>query len=458
MKKRILSLVLAILMMLQLTMLVSADDAGDIARESRSGVVRILSLDPLGRYSTGSGFLVGDVGEESQYIVTNWHVVADMYKFTDGSVDCLPATNVWILKNSNAYNPATGIDTAQLIPCDILYHDDDGYPDIAVLKAAEPIPGRVALPIFNKDTHEIDAGDDVYALGYPGTSDYFEGNEYGDKWVGTVEDVTITRGIVSRLTTAGHLGNTRVIQHDAVINHGNSGGPLINDVGAVLGLNTYGAGQDSSTGDSNAYYTVRIDYVTEVLDDLEIHYEYYTDPEPETNMGLIIGAAVAAVVVIAVVVIIIVVAGKKKKAKLAAQQAQQASVENSRMESYAGGYSGGSSMGAAAPADTRPRVQGLSGHFAGKRYSLQNSVRMGRDPGKNDLVFPQGTQGVSGVHCVLMVDNDVVWLKDLGSTYGTYIAGGRRLAANEAVQLRIGDQFWLGSENEKFAIAPKGGL
>ena len=57
-----------------------------------------------------------------------------------------------------------------------------------------------------------------------------------------------------------------------------------------------------------------------------------------------------------------------------------------------------------------------------------------------------------------MVDGSTVWLKDLGSTYGTYIAGGRRLAANEAVQLHMGDQFWLGSEKELFVIAPQGGI
>ena len=439
MKKRILSLVLAVFMLFQLTMIASAADGGDVARESRSGVVRILSLDPLGYYSLGSGFLVGEPGEESQYIVTNWHVVADVYSMTDGSTQTLPAVNVWILKNSNAYNPGTGLDTAQLIPCDVVYYDDDGYPDIAVLKAAEPVPGRVALPLFNSDTHEIDAGDDVYALGYPGTSDYFEGTVYGDKWVGTVEDVTITRGVVSRLTTAGYLGNTRVIQHDATINHGNSGGPLLNEVGAVLGLNTYGAGQNASTGDANAYYAVRIDYVTEVLDDYGIHYVYYTDPEPELNIGLIVGIAVAALAVIVVVIILI---KKLTRPQPAPQPVPQPVPPVNPVD----------------PADARPRLQCVSGYFAGKRFSLQNSVRIGRDPEKNDLVFHRDTQGVSSTHCVLMVDNNTVWLKDLGSSYGTYVAGGRRLAPNESVQLHIGDQFWLGSEREKFVIAPKGGL
>jgi pSer/pThr/pTyr-binding forkhead associated (FHA) protein len=112
-----------------------------------------------------------------------------------------------------------------------------------------------------------------------------------------------------------------------------------------------------------------------------------------------------------------------------------------------------------APAyDPRPRLQGLEGNFAGKRFALENSVRIGRDPNKNDLVYPQTTQGVSGVHCVLMVDGNTVWLKDLGSTYGTYVAGGRRLAANEAIPLQIGDKFWLGSEREMFVISPKGGM
>ena len=58
----------------------------------------------------------------------------------------------------------------------------------------------------------------------------------------------------------------------------------------------------------------------------------------------------------------------------------------------------------------------------------------------------------------VMVDGVTVWLKDLGSTYGTFLEGGRRLAANETVQLRIGEKFYLGSEREAFVIAPKGGI
>ena len=50
------------------------------------------------------------------------------------------------------------------------------------------------------------------------------------------------------------------------------------------------------------------------------------------------------------------------------------------------------------------------------------------------------------------------YLKDLGSTYGTWLAGGQRLAANQAVQLKKGDRFYLASEQELYQITGKGSI
>lgn len=107
--------------------------------------------------------------------------------------------------------------------------------------------------------------------------------------------------------------------------------------------------------------------------------------------------------------------------------------------------------------DSGLRIQGVTGSFAGRRVALPRQLRIGRDPQRNDLVYPAGTQGISGVHCVLLVENGTVYIKDLGSTYGTFV-GGRRLAANETVPLRVGDRFSLGSDRETFQIAQKGGV
>ena len=438
MRKRLIPVLLALVMCLQMVLPVSAAEGGKAAA-ARSGVVRIVSQGPDGSLSTGSGFAVGKVGEETDIFVTNNHVIYGTYYTEDGYALDLPATQVWILKNSNAYSPVNGLDTAQCIPCEIIYADDNGYPDLAVLKAAEPVPGRVALPLL-ADDDQVQSGDAVYALGYPGSSDYMDEEFYGRKLLGGVEDVTVTRGVVSRLTTSKNvLDNTRIIQHDAIVNHGNSGGPLINEDGAVIGINTYIYGMDPDTGDSNSSYAVRVSHVREVLESLGIYYDVYKET------GWVLYAVIAAVVAAAVVVaVILIVRGKKKRVPAPIPTPGPAPRRYDPPVST--------------PADGRPRLQCVSGTFAGQRFSLDNSVRIGRDPNKNDLVFPAGAQGISGVHCVLMVDGASVWLKDLGSTYGTYLPGGRRLAANEAVQLRIGEKFYLGSERETFVIAPKGGI
>ena len=434
MKKRIVSLILALMLLLSLT--ACAKDPGEIAKDAREGVVRILVLDVEGYYWCGSGFGVGEVGEPTEYFVTNWHVINP--EASNGY--CYEAMKVWIMKNNSAVDNGV-VDETQLIPCKIIYGGPEtGYPDVAIIKAAEAPSDRVALPIFTGDDY-VESGDTVYALGYPSANDVIEQSTYGTNMVAEIEDCSITRGIVSRRTKSGTFGDTKVIQHDARISGGNSGGPLINEKGQVVGLNTYGITEN------DASVAVDITYVIEALEDHDIYFE-----DLSLNVTLIAIIAGIAVLIIIVVVLIIVISSKNKKKNAAPAPAP------APVPSAAPAY-----MPAQPPVqppvrDGRPRLQCKAGAFVGKRFSLENSVRIGRDPGKNDLVFPANTQGVSGVHCVLMVDGSTVWLKDLGSTYGTYIAGGRRLAANEAVQLHMGDQFWLGSEKELFVIAPQGGI
>ena len=152
--------------------------------------------------------------------------------------------SVWILKNDLAWNPVTGLDTSQAIPCEVLYVSEGSYPDLAILRAAEQPAGRVALPLLAQE-NSLSVGDSVFALGYPGTSDDTQQGFYGQNLLADVEDVTVTSGVVSRLGVAPNWGNTRIVQHDAQLNHGNSGGPLINADGAVVGINTYLLGRMS---------------------------------------------------------------------------------------------------------------------------------------------------------------------------------------------------------------------
>lgn len=435
MKKRLMCLFLALLM-LALPLSGCGSDGGRIAADSRSGVVRILALLPdltTGEvyYATGSAFGVGKAGEPTDVFVTNTHVVQDLYYTESGATVDAPAVSVWILKNDMAWNPVTGLDTSQAIPCTVLYASSGMYPDYAVLRAGEAPEGRVALPLLADDA-DVAVGDSVYALGYPGSSDETEEGSYGSSLVADVDDVTVTSGVVSRFSEGSSLGNTRLIQHDAQINHGNSGGPLIDESGAVIGINTYGIGGDASTGDVNSYYSVRISYVRDKLDELGISYDV-------AGGGAWVFIVIGLVIVLAAAAFVL---WKKGLIRFALP----------KLPKRKGKASG---MGL-----DELRIQCVSGAFAGKRFALSPQVRMGRDPTKNDLVFPDGTQGVSGVHCVLIYDSAAgsLYIKDLGSTFGTFVNGGKRLAPSQAMPLNVGDRFSLGSERESFMVTRKGGV
>jgi S1-C subfamily serine protease len=109
--------------------------------------------------------------------------------------------------------------------------------DLAVLE----IDG-VNLPAATLgDAGDLRAGDDVYAIGYP------RAEQAG-------EQVTITRGIVGRLGVDADIWDD-AIQIDAALNPGNSGGPLVDAYGRVVGINV---------GRSNPDYAIGMNYAVSI--------------------------------------------------------------------------------------------------------------------------------------------------------------------------------------------------
>ncbi len=441
--KKLASLTLAIILLFGLSVNVYAS-SNQVIADSRNGVVRVISLNPTGSYSLGTAFGVGEIGEGTDTFVTNAHVVSGNYSLDGASLE-LPAVSVWIMKNNSAYNPWTGLDTSQCIPCEIVYYEPGQYPDIAVLKAAEILEDRVALPL-QADEKTLEVADPIFALGYPGSSDYTEQGLYGEKLVAGIEDTTITSGVVSRFTTSATWGNTRLIQHDAQINHGNSGGPLLDANGVVVGINTYGAGRNLLSGDDNSYYSVRIDYIKDKLDELNIYYE--TD---EDMGGIGIGAIAIIVLAVAVVGVLLVLLLKKNNNSGAAVVVDGGNVSDAGPVVVVDNSSSvGETVG------TCYSIQWLKGNFSGQTRGVPKSLRIGRDPMKNDLVFPANTKGISGTHCVLLEEGGELYLMDCGSTYGTFL-NGRKLSANKTEKVKSGDKVSLGSDNEVFVVAKEGG-
>lgn len=141
---------------------------------------------------SGTGFFITNQG----YILTNNHVV-------EGTKE------VNIVLSDGTQEKATIVGT-------------DQYSDIAVLKTDSKVPAVATLGNSDK----LDPGESVIAIGSP---------------LGDFKN-TVTVGVVSATGRSIDTGNgytiENLIQTDAAINHGNSGGPLVNLAGEVIGVNT----------------------------------------------------------------------------------------------------------------------------------------------------------------------------------------------------------------------------
>ena len=73
-------------------------------------------------------------------------------------------------------------------------------------------------------------------------------------------------------------------------------------------------------------------------------------------------------------------------------------------------------------------------------------IQVGRDNATCRLVFRENTPGVSAHHCQIYFDEQaqVFVVTDLGSTYGTFLAGGQRIAPESPVKLPPKSSIYLG--------------
>ncbi|MCR4639454.1 trypsin-like peptidase domain-containing protein [Ruminococcus sp.] len=156
--------------------------------------------EPVTREFKGTG--TGVIISENGYIVTNAHVIYDSEYGGE------KATSVSVVVNDDDYYDA-----------EIIGYDTDC--DLAVLKIDET--GLTAAEFGNSD--ELKLGESVIAIGNP------LGFELMD---------TVTGGMVSGLNRNITINDKamNLIQTDAAINSGNSGGPLINKYGQVIGINS----------------------------------------------------------------------------------------------------------------------------------------------------------------------------------------------------------------------------
>jgi len=213
----------------------------DIYRQDAPGVVQVTSTtkvklprsqwfgNPFGMQGTdvqrslGSGFVIDKAG----LVVTNYHVVGS-------------AQTVYVsFSNSDSMR-------AEIV-------GKDASTDVALLKVIASSRALTPLPLGNSDTVEV--GDEVAAIGNP---------------LGYERSITL--GIVSALhrslTSPGGAPIDRVIQTDAVLNQGNSGGPLLNAQGEVVGVSSAIA-TGAGAGNTGIGFAIPINTVKDVVAQLK---------------------------------------------------------------------------------------------------------------------------------------------------------------------------------------------
>lgn len=208
---------------------------------------RVLVTGPF-HEASGSGFVFSHDASGRPIFLTNFHVMAeggDITVFFLAGPDDVAAFDGTLLASSAEMDMAALALTAQ---------DGGGVQ-----------PREIPLAV-----RDIKKGEQVIALGYPASSDQVLG---ADPSVALFE-TTLTQGLVSKVFVAPWEGVTgassnvpvEIIQHTAAINHGNSGGPLLDDCGQVVGMNTAGVLED------NVYLASSSRSLAAFLDDAGIGY------------------------------------------------------------------------------------------------------------------------------------------------------------------------------------------
>ena len=265
--KKLLVLMAAMCMVIGMALPVQAaegDEAGTAVtattEDPANGILQVMLayVDDEGvrsYYTAGTCFLINE-----EYVITNKHIF-DLDTDMDPDPDVVytirelvmdgegldeladndPHLKLYVFANRDTNVEATVHENAQ---SDVL--------DFAALHLSEKIYGREPLVLGDSDA--VQQRDDVFAYGFPADS-------ISNKNFNTKDDVSISSGIVSKVTVTGSVD---IIEHTSQLDEGNSGGPLVNDVGEVVGINEFIVDQKN--------YSIQINVIKEILDTWGIPY------------------------------------------------------------------------------------------------------------------------------------------------------------------------------------------
>ncbi|MFC5532026.1 trypsin-like peptidase domain-containing protein [Cohnella yongneupensis] len=420
----------------------SAATPEDKILKARESVVRVYAPLDEEQASLGTAWPVG-TSDEVKYFVTNHHVI-------DGT------QAVFIVHDEPQSEDS-------LIPAKVIDFYTQDRQDLALLELERPIKMKPFKLVESKDVSPIEH---VWTLGFPGIADKAFGKE--QQLDSRPENVTIAQGNVSKIVDDVSQGRA-MYQVTATINHGNSGGPLVNDNGDVIGINTITITGEDAQG---LYGAVQVDELIPLLEQNDVEYELASsgskggngssnsDDEESSSSSDTQWYWIGGVVGLVAAIVVVVNLNRRKQRPMAVAagggvypqfpvQAPAPSVP------HVGPVSPPASSPDYYEAQIKPpSLFGITGEFAGNDFDLTGGpISIGRDPLQSQLVFTN-TPDVSRKHCTIQYDalNDQFILEDNGSSNGTYLQSGEKLVPGQFYALQRGERFYLTNPNVLFEV------
>jgi S1-C subfamily serine protease len=474
---------------------------------------QVQKLDPTNYTVTGSGFIYRPDG----YVITNGHVVADAnMKDAQAQADLRESIRHDILIGQlvPAFERATHRDLtghedelAQAIDLHLSYSVPElkvylaskagfkgeikaysdpitmGGKDVAIVK----IDANNLPTVRLGDSSQVHIQEPMRVIGYPGKAGPLDLKLIS---LDSLFVPTVTNGHISAVKF--DYKGSPVIQSDAAITHGNSGGPAFNDAGEVIGIATFGpdvagfnffvpintakefvasVGAPPQSGlfdtlwqealdtyDAGKFETAKkkFDDVLRIMPNEPDATRLYAAAEAGAaqegpvgrlleNAGWIVWTFVGVLVLLVVIVLIMVMArGKAAPAPVMAGAPALAGAGVGGGQHQVVGAPPQAAIAQPAAERSYGSVQVTSGSLSGRRFPLTKAgLLIGRDSAKCQVVFTEDV--VSGEHAwIVPVDNGVVVI-DRGSSNGTFINSVESPRVSK-VGLQNGDRVYLGKK------------
>ena len=503
---------LCIMISMSVTVFATENETSGVA-EAREGVLEInlVYVDPNGDeypLKHGSGFLIG-ASTGATTVITNHHVITLSKEEKDSwreiFINEFGEEFAVDFYNTNISELKIQVVVKRDVVIEATYVNGSATTDFAILELSQAIHDRKPLKLSDSD--KLFETQEVYALGFPWLSSAVQ-----DDKIYTSEDVTFTNGIVGKLHTTDGI---KFILHNVQLGAGNSGGPLVNKNGDVVGVNRSSLVDATTLINPDEYYrSIAINEVRSVLDALGIYYETdegttdvipessetvipeepatpsepvtpsepteqvtpvtpsepsepagpVTPSEPEKNNTMLIVGAVAAVAVIGIVIAIVMM-NKNKKTPAGGSSANQIHQPIPPYQSQTPNIP-------PMPMDTGAGETSVLGAGAGETSVLGGGMQpqatlIRKKNGEKAVItsslFTIGKErqkvnfcipdnnSISRTHAKIMCKGGVFYVVDNNSTNYTFV-NGNKINPGQEVKLNSGDKIKLADEEFEFRL------